>query len=131
MSKKRSDWDSQRTNRFCTVSFIPEQIADLQVKIKNYPFWAYINHLPDKVVKEDSDKKPHCHFMWKCKGTMSVLQVANQLDIPSHMIQPCRFERSYGRYFLHLDDKDKIQYSLSDVQTNKKSRFVIWSELSG
>lgn len=127
MSKKQSDWEAQRTNRFCFVSSIPEQREDLKQKVKEYPFWAYIDHEADSKIDNEEDKGEHTHFMIKCKGTMSVRQIANQLAIPSHMVQPCRQERSYGRYFIHLDNTEKIQYKLSDITTNKPSRFVIWS----
>lgn len=128
MAKKNTDWENQRTNRFCFVSSIKEQRTELKEKVKEYPFWAYIDHIADSKIDNEEDKGEHSHYMIKCKGTMSVKQIANQLMIPSHMVQPCRQERSYGRYFLHLDNKDKIQYKISDVTSNKVSRFVIWSQ---
>ena len=126
MSKKNSEWENQRTNRFCFVSSLPEQRDKLKQLVREYPFWAFIDHIADSKQDDETDKGEHTHFMIKCKGTMSVKQIANQLDIPSHMVQPCRQERSYGRYFLHLDNPDKIQYELSSVTTNKISRFNIW-----
>lgn len=123
----RQKWDeNDKSNRFCFVSHMPEQRKELKEAVKGFPFWAWIDHQPEDTKEDEAEHKEHTHFMIKIKGTNSIKSIAKTLGLPSHMVQICWIERSYGRYFLHLDDPKKTQYKVSLVHTNKPSRFEVW-----
>lgn len=109
---------SIKSNRFVIVSHIPEQREQLKENIKNYPFWAYIDHYPDTECQTE-----HTHFMFRIKGTRSIDSIAKELRIPSNFIEVLRFDRSMCRYFVHKDSPEKCQYSLTDIKTNSIARF--------
>lgn len=123
----KHEWnENDKSNRFCFVSHIPEQREELKQSVRGFPFWAYIDHLAEKKPDSDEETHEHTHFMIRIKGTNSIKSIARTLGIPSNFVQICWVDRSYGRYFLHLDNPDKTQYKMSDIHTNKPSRFVIW-----
>lgn len=127
MAKKLPDHDKEKGCWFSIVSHDEEQRKLLKERVKEFKFWAWIDHKPDKE-EEESDKHFHTHFMIGTNATRSIKQISDSLEIPSNFIQKVRYKRAYGRYFIHLDNPEKIQYSISDIHSNKRSMFEIWKQ---
>lgn len=63
-------------------------------------------------------KKPHWHVMLTFKGLKSLAQVkeiTEALNAPAP--QECKDVRAYARYLCHLDNPEKAQYQISDVES--------------
>ena len=116
--KRKDKMASKKSNRFVVVSHIPEQREALKEAVKNYPFWAYIDHFPDSECQHE-----HTHFMFRIKGCRSCDSIAKELEIPSNFVEVLRFDRAYCRYFVHKDSPEKRQYKLEDIKTSSISRF--------
>lgn len=127
MAKKLTDHEKEKGCWFSIVSHDEEQRKLLKERVKEYKFWAWIDHKPDKE-EEESDKHFHSHFMIGTNATRSIKQISDSLEIPPNFIQKVRYKRAYGRYFIHLDQPEKIRYSISDIKSNKRSMFEIWSQ---
>lgn len=102
----------------------------LKTNCEDFPFWAWVDHIPDKET-EESDKHFHTHLIFRTPGTRRIKDVAEQLQIPGNFVQKCRNKRSMMRYFRHLDNPEKVQYSESDVHSNQPSTLKIaWTDNS-
>lgn len=87
---------------------------------------AIVSPLHDKDVWQDTTdehiegelKKPHYHCMILFDGparATQALQVLEPLGIK--YVQPVASVRTLTRYFAHLDDADKAQYDVADIQS--------------
>lgn len=122
MAKKLSDHEKEKGCWFCAVSHDEECREKLKMNCVEFPFWGWIDHVPDKE-SEASDKHFHTHLIIRTAGSRSIKQVANILDIPVNYIQVVRQKRNMMRYFIHLDNPEKVQYKKEDIHTNKISTF--------
>lgn len=94
-------------------------LADkIKLSIRDYKEWAWIRHLPDS--EEGSE---HVHFLICANGTRTIKQVSDKIGLPSNFIQICRSVVGTKRYFLHLDNPEKQQYSFDDIHTNNHRSF--------
>lgn len=85
--------------------------ADLQKYKKNND-----GKLPDWKVGDT--KKTHIHTVFKFENVKSMKQVLKMLEpLGVTFVIPVYNERGMIRYLIHLDDKDKYQYSRSDINT--------------
>lgn len=124
MARKLDDHLKERGCWFTAVSHQEESRNNLKKHCVDFPFWAYIDHSPDKE-DDENDKHFHTHLLIRSAGTRRIKEIAEQLEIPPNFVQVCRHRRSLMRYFIHLDNPDKIQYKLEDVHTNKVSAFEL------
>jgi len=79
---------------------------------------VYISPLHDKDLTEQGDeKKPHWHVMITFDGPKSYENVLSMIQ-PLKATTPQKVASAKGllRYFLHLDNKDKHQYSPADIR---------------
>lgn len=87
-------------------------IDDLHVRWVESP-------LHDKDVKEETDeeqKKAHWHILLMFDSTKSfsqVLEIAKSVSAP--MPKPCQSPTGSVRYFIHMDNPEKYQYSRDDI----------------
>lgn len=82
--------------------------------LKSYKNWAYIEHKP-----EEGEKKVHYHFILRLDNATKKDTLHNKLGIPLNHMNNVNSMRSMCRYLIHLDDEDKIQYNLDDVEVSK------------
>ena len=82
--------------------------------LKSMGQYAYIEHKPEK-----EEKKVHTHFILHCPNGKEIKVLSNKTGIPINHIKNVRSERSMLRYLIHYDDKDKIQYSLDQVNVSE------------
>ena len=80
---------------------------------------GFISPLHDADENADGEqKKPHWHVMLTFKGLKSLDQVKEITEaINSPAPQECKDVRAYARYLCHLDNPEKAQYQISDVES--------------
>lgn len=67
---------------------------------------------------DGEDKKAHYHVLLTFKGLKSfeqILEITELLHAPHP--QECKDIRAYARYLCHLDNPEKAQYQISDVES--------------
>ena len=124
MPRKYSDHEKEKGVWFTAVSHDEECRARLKENCKEFPFWGWVDHVPDKET-EESDKHFHTHLIIRTAGSRSIKQVADVLSCPANFIQTVHQKRSLMRYFIHLDNPEKHQYSESDIHSSKISEFKL------
>ena len=118
MAHKLDEHLKQKGTFFCSVT---HDLALAQEMIKTLPdftSWAYIKHQPDS-----EDGTEHYHFLVRNNGTRSVQQIADKLGISGQYVQVCRKVVAFRRYMLHLDQDEKIKYTIDDIHTNRLPDF--------
>mgnify|MGYP004633745199 CR=1 FL=1 len=89
----------------------------LNILKSTFPEFAYILH--DKDTDENGElKKPHIHWVGKRDSPAPLSTIANALKIPANDIEFAKNYRSSLRYLVHMDNKDKYQYSPNAVTAN-------------
>ena len=105
-----------RTRNFNLVTYANE--ASIRSILKQHACKAnFIFH------DHDEDKKPHWHICLRLKeattGTAVLKWFADAVDddgvIQNTMIEVCNSIKSSLRYLVHLDNKDKFQYTIGSV----------------
>ena len=124
MAKKLSDHEKEKGCWFVAVSHDEECRRMMKENIKEFPFWGWIDHAPDKET-EESDNHFHTHFIMRTAGSRSIKQVSATLGCPSNYCQVVRQKRSMMRYFIHLDNPDKIQYKKEDIHSSNIATFMM------
>lgn len=79
---------------------------------------GFISPLHCKDVNADGEsKKPHWHVILTFKGLKSydqVKDITEQLNATNP--QECKDVRAYARYLCHLDNPEKVQYEIAEVE---------------
>lgn len=114
----KKDRQKDRSNWFCAVSNVPEQMDLIKQNCKNFKRWFYIEHEPDS-----EDGKRHLHLMVMYGGSCYIRTAASLLGIPENFVQFCTSHKAYAQYMIHLHEEEKIKYNASDVQTNYPGLF--------
>lgn len=130
MARKLSDHEKDKGCWFIAVSHDLATRTLMKENCKEFPFWGWVDHKPDKE-DDESDKHFHTHVIIRTAGSRSIKQVSATLGVPSNFVQVCRNKRSQMRYFRHLDNPEKIQYSADDIHASSLSNFQIaWTDNS-
>ena len=82
--------------------------------LHGFKYWAWVHHQP-----EDRETKDHYHILIKLDNATTIDSISKKTGIPTYHIQYVRNIRAMCRYMIHLDDPDKIQYSIDDVHVSK------------
>ncbi|MBR2786571.1 MAG: hypothetical protein IKD76_03655 [Clostridia bacterium] len=133
MNKKNKKEVSPTSSNIRSLTFTfelyPEWpfITTILDHLKTCNKYAYILH--DKDVNDNGElKKKHIHAMVKYGGRRTLSSVQNEFfkyGLEKRFCDTCN-ERAMLRYFTHIDDPDKYQYSIDDiVQGNMKSEIEI------
>lgn len=91
---------------------------------KNWKYYAYIEHQPEK-----DESKEHTHLLVHFDNKRYPTAISKEIGVPENYIQKANLI-PYLRYLIHLDDEDKIQYSIDSVHGSlqKKLREVMLSD---
>ena len=117
-------------------------IEELKEKLSSIPyidFYAFIKHDKDVYengVNKGEIKKPHYHCMIEynnpnydtLSGGSAKLKLLTTLRDNIYnclFINPIRSERTFIRYFVHKDNKEKYQYDVNEIITNDIERVNI------
>lgn len=113
MSGKLKQHSKEKGTYFCSVTHDLGLADEMINTLPDFNFWAYIRHEPD--IEEGT---PHVHFLVRSNGTRNIQQIADKLGISPQYVQVCRKVVAFRRYMLHLDQDEKIKYTLDDIHTN-------------
>lgn len=81
---------------------------------KTFPQFAMILH--DKDCDENGElKKPHIHWVGRFRAPRSLDAVADEIGVPSNMIERCRSFDAAIRYLIHADNPEKYHYPIDSV----------------
>lgn len=89
-------------------------INEVLFNIRGFKYYAYIKHQP-----ESDEKKAHYHVIIKLDNATTCEGISKRLGVPLQHIKYVRNVRAMCRYLIHMDDSDKIQYSINDVFVSK------------
>ena len=70
-------------------------------------------------------KKPHYHFVIRCKNGKTISSIAKTCNIDDHMIEPVK--RSFDgalRYLIHYGNDKKYQYSPDEVESLQEDLLI-------
>lgn len=104
-----------RTRNWATVVYSDEAIE----KLSELKLTCLVSPWHDKDFNADGEKKkPHRHVMFLFEGKKSREQIKEICDIIGGVgCEPVQSQRAYARYLCHLDNPEKAQYNINDVQT--------------
>ena len=115
-----------RNRNFCGVCY-EEHIDTLRKYLKEYTergvirAYYFIMHSP-----ETEEKQLHFHFLIEFYDAKTVSSINKKLEFRDGLIEVCVDVRSYACYLIHKYELDKKRYKIEDVETNDKSRFVLF-----
>lgn len=78
--------------------------------------WGCIIH--NKDLKDGQAVGDHLHVAIEFPNPRSIESIADEFNIPTHMIEKTRSRRAIFRYLVHRDNPEKAQYSVSDILAN-------------
>lgn len=115
-----SNIQKKHGKRFLSWSFIgyPESLPENwleQLRDMCVPFCVSPIHDKDKT-ELGEPKKPHYHVLLSFRSVKSFEQIKEITDkFNAPIPKPCSETRGLVRYFLHLDNPEKAQYSREDI----------------
>lgn len=118
MAYKLDDHLKEKGVYFCSVTHDLDLAQEMIKILPDFTYWAYIKHEPD-----NEEGTPHYHFLVRNNGSRSVKQIADKLGISGQYVQVCRKVVAFRRYMLHLDNDEKIKYTIDDIHTNQFPSF--------
>jgi len=112
---------------FEMILYLETESYDIKEVLKNIRgerYYAYCLH--DNDIDENGKiKKPHYHIIIRFDNARTQEQVAKKFGVPVNYINNIRNERSYVRYLIHFDDKEKYQYLQRDIECSRSyERFI-------
>lgn len=90
------------------------KLEDIMKSLYGFKYWAWIKHQP-----ESNEKVSHYHILIKLENATTIESISKKTGVPISKIQYVRNVRAMCRYMIHLDDPEKIPYSISDVHVSK------------
>lgn len=115
-----------RTRNFEYISYLPLEIIKRELLNETVLHYAYVFH--DKDMNDDNSlKQPHYHIVITyvdAKTLPSRFKITRALDkiyCKNTRVEAVENLRLSLRYLIHLDDKDKYQYSLKDISFDSGS----------
>lgn len=119
MSGKKTSTSDGRVRNFATIVY-PDSAPENWLEILAEHFVpAFVSPLHDKDVNPDGEpKKPHFHVMIMFEGKKSIDQATSVFTsfggVGCKVVQSMR---GMARYFCHMDNPEKAQYSPDDVRS--------------
>lgn len=120
MSEKKSSEKETRTRTWTLVVY-PESAPENWRDVLDELHIEWIESpLHDKDLNATGEeKKPHWHVLLMFGGVKSYEQVKEITDsINAPIPQRCHNARAMVRYFAHMDNPEKAQYSVSDIKAH-------------
>lgn len=90
------------------------KLGDIMFALHGFKYWAWVRHEP-----EEDEKLPHYHILIRLENATTIDSISKKTGVPIHKIQYVKNIRAMCRYMIHLDDPNKIQYTLEDVHVSK------------
>lgn len=118
MSEKQSNKGVKRTRNFVTVVY-PESAPDnWRVILSEQFIQCFISPLHEKDENPDgTSKKPHYHVLLMFDNVKTIEQAKEVFALIGGVgCEVVKSLRGYARYLCHLDNPEKAQYDISDVE---------------
>lgn len=117
-------------NRNYTLILYPEDITHMYALTIIQEKYDYAMILHNKDVLENGElKKEHLHVVIHFKSARYRKAVAKELGIEENYITGCDLKAQL-RYLIHIDDKDKHQYEIEEVEGTLKKLFLDYIEVN-
>lgn len=109
---------SARYRNFATVVYTDSAPENWMQLLSEQVVPAFISPLHDKDVNPTGEhKKEHYHVMIMFEGKKSIEQAQEIFDVIKGVgVEKVNSLRGYARYLCHLDNPEKAQYSIDEVQ---------------
>ncbi len=116
--KKSSGNKDQRTRNWTFIVYPESAPVNWRDMLDDLHLQWVESPLHDKDINADGElKKPHWHILVMYEGVKSFDQVKEVTDLLNAPIpQKCAAARALVRYMAHLDNPEKVQYSVSDIK---------------
>lgn len=103
-----------------SIVVYPESCPDLDFVINTLPIKRYAYILHNKDLNENNEiKKPHFHLIIQFTKAVNTNALLKKLGLSiDFLVQPLGDWTSMIRYFQHLDNPEKTQYSYEEIITN-------------
>lgn len=107
-----------RARNFATILYPESMAPDAMQQLRELKIPHLLSPLHNKDINPTGEiKKSHYHLVLCFEGKKSLEQVASILEpIQSVGVEVISSLRAYARYLCHLDNPEKAQYSLDEVQ---------------
>lgn len=119
--KAESEKKTEKKTPSWTFIFYPESktLQECKDTLNELHLTYVISPLHDKDINPDgTPKKPHYHILLKYPNNKTFEQVKEVTDaLISPIPQPCLNVCGMIRYFIHIDNPEKAQYSKADIYT--------------
>lgn len=104
----------KRTRNYATVVYSDECIQ----KLKDLHIPCFISPWHDSDINANGEpKKPHRHILINYDSVKTIEQAkADILEFGGVGCEDVRSNRAYARYLCHLDNPEKAQYNVNDVE---------------
>lgn len=107
-----------RTRNFATVVYTESASENWRDLLASNYVPAFISPLHDRDIQDNGElKKPHYHIMIMFDSVKTSEQAKEVFKSFGGVgCEVLKSSRAYARYLCHLDDKDKAQYKIEDVE---------------
>lgn len=123
MTEKKA---TTRTRNFATVVYLDSAPNDWQDILANMFVPTFISPYHDKDLNATGEeKKPHYHIMMMYDSVKTQEQAnENFKKMGGVGCEIINSTRGYARYLCHLDNPEKVQYSIDDVKTLSGADYI-------
>lgn len=126
MDNQKNNKKTIRSRTYATILYTDDIMFNFRFeKIKKMDT-VYILHDKDTTIIDNKKeiKKAHYHVLFNFTNARSINSLADELQLDVHYIDVVDSFKGYSRYLIHLDDKDKYQYSIEDIKGNLKDTVI-------
>lgn len=110
---------NQRTRNWTMVVYPESVVPDWKERLQKLYVPLLISPLHDKDKNpDDTPKKPHYHVLLMFEGVKSYNQILEiTKDIKATVPQICHSAKGLARYMAHMDNPNKAQYNIADIES--------------
>ena len=127
--EKRND---KRSREWIFILYPESAPNDWKNQLRELHINYVISPLHDKDKNEDGTlKKPHFHILLSFNNQKSFSQIKEITDLQNQPIpQICHNKTGQIRYFIHIDNPEKYQYSKNEIETYGQIDLDLYFKLS-
>lgn len=116
--KQKSGNSTYKTRNWVTVLYPDSAKEGWRDILRGWCCQAFVSPLHDRDANPDGEqKKPHWHLLVMMDGPKAHSLMEKRFsELGGVGCQPCNSARGYARYLCHLDNPEKAQYSVDQVE---------------
>lgn len=109
--------DKYRSRKFCILLYMDnDEHRNVLELIRNNYEYALIKHDKDIDEKTGELKKTHIHVVLSLENAKWNTALSTTLNLDVRFIQKCRNEENALNYLIHLNDDNKHQYDINEIE---------------